>query len=124
MGVRLHNLVMYGVKLPYIYLNEEIDSQNAFMNELYKNHDPLKYNTAIDPNKIYFVSDGMSGKYTVVGYVIDSCDYEDGCIEGFVDLTTVKDPHKIYEFLWKKEFEDKIGDDVPDAELLIFTHAS
>ncbi len=118
MGVSINNMVVYGVKLPYINIKDD-----DFSDYLYDNHNPFKYGERIDPDKIYVISDGMMGEYTVVGFIIDMTDEDCGSFSGFVDITEPKNPEAIYEFLFKKEFEEVVGDDIPDAELLIFSHA-
>ena len=118
MGVSINNMVMFGVKLPCIIgLSDEFDDY------LYENHNPFGYGHKLDYNKIYMLSDNYCGEYTVVGFIIDMTDEDCGSFNGFVDIHETKDPNDIYQFLYKKEFEEIVGDELPDAELLIFTHA-
>lgn len=117
MGVSINNIVMYGVKLPCMTgLDDE------FEDYLYDNHSPFGYGHKLDPNKIYVLDDCMCGEYTVVGFIIDMTEEDCGSFNGFVDITETKDAQDIYQFLYKKEFEEVVGDEIPDAELLIFSH--
>lgn len=119
MSTQVNHLVMYGVKLPFFHdnLSEEF---NEFLSEFHNFHREW---INIEPDRIYVVSDALGGTYSIVGYIIDITTPECGFDE-FVDLSTTGDQEKIFEFLWKKEFEGVIGDDIPEAELLIFTHYS
>jgi hypothetical protein len=119
MSIQTNHMIMYGVKLPYV-----VGLDEKFQEKLSDSHNFFKDIENIDPTKIYVLNEDFGGTYTIVGYILDYT-HEVFGFDSFVNTSDLPDPNLIYDFLFEKEFEEIVPEyNIPDVELLIFTHIS
>ena len=116
MGVDVHHYIFYGIKMPSIIIEDD-----EFGDMLFDNHDP-KWCEKIDPDKIYVLFDFYCAKYTMIGYVIDKANHENGFNFNEIDNLGEFDNDKIIDFLKQDGFPE--FEEIPEPKLYVFTHWS
>lgn len=84
-------------------------------------HDnPYKDNITETSSGIHIISDGMSGRYVVIGKILEKAIYEG------ISLTEIDDFKKIYRKIYPavKELDEKLGTKFGglDPRVVVFTH--